>query len=821
MRPGREALMVTCAFAVLAACGGDGDDGGTSANGPGKVLVSSSPMPPDATCPAGGTRIAYGSDANGNGQLEEGEIAGTQAICSTDPAPVLTSTSPSAPSAKCPHGGVIVTSGPDANGNGKLDPDEVRETNEVCAAGGGGATITKTSPIADGDPSCPFGGVRSESGADDGAGGGTANDGVLQPGEVTASAASCYSSASYADEMAPPPGATGTAKIATSGGAGSAGAGGNGGPIRIGVFGEGTRGGHVKLFRTGSYVLKPPPPAPAVDFGPVKLDVTANLTFRVATADTAINGEYYFEGVRIYFRKNDAERHIEVTGVHVAKNVTLTVPPGVDIVLANDFHNEGIVTAGLRPNGDGGGMHILPKRFVGAPGSKLTTAGGMRADGSGGWGDTLSIYADEIHIAGTLDASGGDAAPGGHAGGNGAVISLYENVDSALGITLLGNATSRGGKGTGNAAGGRAGFVVLQTYRFIVQRGTLDVSGGDGASGGYAGLVNLQATGGGVDAAGTILQRGGSALAAGCGAGECLGRSGGQLEIFGAAGDASFTGSWIGTGGQSVGTAGGGGGSVRIRTGDSSRGAAGNVRVSASLDARGGAGPTGGNGGTVTVEVATKVPNGQHVELRGYDGFDLTGGSGTTGGGDGGPIDWANGATDSTNESGSVLAHVPVIARGGNATASGAGGSGGALRVSAGPAVAPPRSSQAFVAAATIDVSGGTGITGGGASGAIVASARERIDVHAAITAKGGDGKGATATGGACGGFTFSSAKVTAKTPLVCGGGSGNGAAGGNGGSVTITSSQPPSSTAGVSAPGGAGTPPGTAGAIVVDGAPL
>lgn len=62
---------------------------------------------------------------------------------------------------------------------------------------------------------------------------------------------------------------------------------------------------------------------------------------------------------------------------------------------------------------------------------------------------------------------------------------------------------------------------------------------------------------------------------------------------------------------------------------------------------------------------------------------------------------------------------------------------------------------------------------------------------------------------------------VRATAPITSSGGSGNGAAGGAGGPIWITSTQSSSSVAAVTAKDGAGTPPGAAGTITIDGAPL
>src|SRR6185369_13199028 len=126
---------------------------------------------------------------------------GAHTYCVQTQAPTLTTVTQTGPSPKCKNGGTTVKSGPDTNGNGKLDDGEVKETNELCA-GGQTTLLTNVTEVPEGDASCPFGGAKIETGPDDGANGAIAGDGVLQTGEVTETVLACISGGSFPSTFA-------------------------------------------------------------------------------------------------------------------------------------------------------------------------------------------------------------------------------------------------------------------------------------------------------------------------------------------------------------------------------------------------------------------------------------------------------------------------------------------------------------------------------------------------------------------------------------------------------------------------------------------
>jgi len=99
----------------------------------------------------------------------------------------VTSTEP--PGTNCADGGLKIEVGLDGNGNGALDSNEVSYTEYVCngADGANGSASPNTMLTSISTPTlqaCSSGGRIIEQGLDNGDGGGTSQNGVLEPGEV-------------------------------------------------------------------------------------------------------------------------------------------------------------------------------------------------------------------------------------------------------------------------------------------------------------------------------------------------------------------------------------------------------------------------------------------------------------------------------------------------------------------------------------------------------------------------------------------------------------------------------------------------------------
>ena len=110
---------------AMGAPGKDGKAGATS-------IVAQTVEPPGANCAGGGTKIASGVDGDGDGSLTEGEIKKVTYVCNGAAGPagasgrpgMLVTVSPEPAGANCPAGGQRIGVGVDTNGNGRLDDNE-------------------------------------------------------------------------------------------------------------------------------------------------------------------------------------------------------------------------------------------------------------------------------------------------------------------------------------------------------------------------------------------------------------------------------------------------------------------------------------------------------------------------------------------------------------------------------------------------------------------------------------------------------------------------------------------------------------------------
>ena len=145
-------------------------------------------------CPCGGTIIASGSDDNCDGILEASEVTASNTVCADltcTPVPLTSSTQLPVGNTQCPYGGTEIDSGVDYNVDGTLEASEITSRSYLCNLACTVNQLFTTTALPLGDANCPCGGSRIDTGLDDGDGGGTACDGVLQPGEVTATSYSC------------------------------------------------------------------------------------------------------------------------------------------------------------------------------------------------------------------------------------------------------------------------------------------------------------------------------------------------------------------------------------------------------------------------------------------------------------------------------------------------------------------------------------------------------------------------------------------------------------------------------------------------------
>src|SRR6185295_14896459 len=86
-----------------------------------------------------------------------------------------------------------------------LESSEVTSTETFC--GGVSMSLTVARPLALGDINCPLGGIATETGVDNGAGGGVADDGILQAGELLTTHDACAALFGYTVPGFAPPAA--------------------------------------------------------------------------------------------------------------------------------------------------------------------------------------------------------------------------------------------------------------------------------------------------------------------------------------------------------------------------------------------------------------------------------------------------------------------------------------------------------------------------------------------------------------------------------------------------------------------------------------
>ena len=147
--------------------------------------------PTGQECLRGGVVVGHGPDLNGNGVLDVDEILGEEVLCGgADGLTGLISTWPEPPGENCENGGVLVITGFDRSGNSQLEFVEVDSSAYLCngreGGSGGGlfAALIETEPEPQGEH-CIDGGLRIVAGVDEDA------DGVLGPEEVDSIAYLC------------------------------------------------------------------------------------------------------------------------------------------------------------------------------------------------------------------------------------------------------------------------------------------------------------------------------------------------------------------------------------------------------------------------------------------------------------------------------------------------------------------------------------------------------------------------------------------------------------------------------------------------------
>jgi len=163
----------------------DGEDGLVS-------LVRTSAVASGATCEAGGTLVETGLDADRSGVLDDVEVTDGETICDGASAlQALVVVTPEAAGATCPNGGDKIEVGLDLDDSGILEVNEVTDTSYVCDGTRGFDSLLVQTAILVGDALCANGGIRIDSGLDDGGTSDVASDGALGSTEVDMTSSLC------------------------------------------------------------------------------------------------------------------------------------------------------------------------------------------------------------------------------------------------------------------------------------------------------------------------------------------------------------------------------------------------------------------------------------------------------------------------------------------------------------------------------------------------------------------------------------------------------------------------------------------------------
>ena len=149
---------------------------------------------PGLRCSVGGVVLSSGLDNNGNGRLDAAEVRDVHVVCNLadriekNKSEFLILSRPQPAGGACPAGGMEFQWGIDANNNGNLDAGEVDGSATLCngSPGAAGAVSLVNTSNEPAGGACAAGGVKVETGVD-----GNRN-GQLDPGEVRSTSFVCH-----------------------------------------------------------------------------------------------------------------------------------------------------------------------------------------------------------------------------------------------------------------------------------------------------------------------------------------------------------------------------------------------------------------------------------------------------------------------------------------------------------------------------------------------------------------------------------------------------------------------------------------------------
>jgi hypothetical protein len=643
--------------------------------------------------------------------------------------------------------------------------------------------------------------------------------------------------------------------------------GGNGGSINFGnYYGSGGYSsdyydyypffGDVSVTQSGTLDTSFTVPVVTPTYGANVLTISNNTTATLVTSSPctgAAGPVYLYSNSPNLYYCDPSSGETQATDLIVQTGATLTLPgnyttlaeygggtSSAQISLSNTVTINGTVNAAaagvqLSIVAQGNLLQIGPKGLVT---TKSSTAG---IDGS-----YIYLYSAGVAInQGTIDTSGNSATVAATDGSNGGGVDF--EADTYLYNT--GSILARGGAST-SGNGGKGRHIHLYAYGAdLNSSGTIDNSGGNGALAGGNGGYNIKLYGGAdyydgnynYGGVGNLIV-GGSVLSNGGNGGTGNGGSGGYIDCESYGGKLWSNPTVRLNGGSSTAAIGGGGGDYNLYGAPYSEGENGaesnGIKLSGSINLSGGNGATrGGNGGYLYFEndldyyregEAYGLLPSPAAAIVGISSLTMNGGTGDTGG-NGGFYSIFNFPYYSENMDafvfgGLMLNQVPVSATGGAGTTT--GGAGGAVWFNA-PYIFSEfeilyeyfgyvsiSTSATTGNLADIDVSGGTGATGG-EGGVAWMAALGTLENTGAINANAGAG---TASGGngydeaPWGSVAFMSMFDVVNSGNITASGGNGGATGGYGGVVYLSAGGQTQNSATIAATGGNGTTTGGSG---------
>ncbi len=701
----------------------------------------------------------------------------------------LTNVSVIAAGSECANGGLAVQSGVDKNGNGTLDASEVQATQLVCQTVAA-KLLSATTAFAPGQNGCEFGGTQTSYGLDDGAGGGTAADGILQAGEIQTTTTSCNAQPTLPlpASLTPPADVVGQAHftIDTHGATATDGPGATGGQVQIGIQrGSGELGGDVKVFATGlADATCQPPDVSAFNGGPHGWSVPASITIRQTT--TPNDQEYYLDE-NGHLLKHDAllGSDDEITGLEIPVGVTLIVDPALNndasMSFSNDIHIAGTLTA-VAPITN---LSLSAQNYVSDVGA-LIDLQAIPLAGATSFSVQATVLVNHADIQ-----TGGAAATGADDGVPAGSVTLF------AGGALFndGHVLTLGGTGNAIKNGGDGGSIEFTTQEGpLCNLADLTSSAGVGASAvTISGFISLKGIGDGS----AVLNSGALTSAAPTACTNCVGGSGGKLTL--AAGGSVVSSGALDASGGAASTAGGAGGAIEVTVQSNSLSAAPTpaIQLSGKLWTPGGDAASVGHSGSVSIlNQGGQMPGVLgDVVLFGYSGIDTHGGSGNGAGSasllyGGGQVSITQTLSPGvTQPTGAAINYTNIDTHGGDnsgAVDGDVGGAGGAVELQT-PTFADTVTAAEFVFnAGNILTASGSGVTNA-SPGGVILWALSGAQNQGNITGKLGLSQGDNAGGGFVWIFAFAGDMANSGNIDLTGANSIiNGIAGGNGGNVSF-----------------------------------